>query len=84
MTNDMTAQKVLPRLSAELGIPGGQIAAVAKLLGEGNTDDGGHEDCLRQRRKKDERMIWGKVPYEELILTALECILALVEGKADE
>ena len=37
MTNDMTAQKVLPRLSAELGIPGGQIAAVAKLLGEGNT-----------------------------------------------
>lgn len=37
MTNDLTAQKVLPRLSAELGIPGGQIAAVAKLLGEGNT-----------------------------------------------
>ena len=37
MTNDMTAQKVLPRLSAELGIPGGQIAAVAKLLGEVNT-----------------------------------------------
>ena len=36
MTNDLTAQKVLPRLSAELGIPGGQIAAVAKLLGEGN------------------------------------------------
>lgn len=37
MTNDLTAQKVLPRLVAELGIPGGQIAAVAKLLGEGNT-----------------------------------------------
>ena len=37
MTNDLTAQKVLPRLSAELGISGGQIAAVAKLLGEGNT-----------------------------------------------
>ena len=37
MTNDLTAQKALPRLSAELGIPGGQIAAVAKLLGEGNT-----------------------------------------------
>ena len=37
MTNDLTAQKVLPRLAAELGIPGGQIAAVAKLLGEGNT-----------------------------------------------
>ena len=37
MTNDLTAQKALPRLVAELGIPGGQIAAVAKLLGEGNT-----------------------------------------------
>ena len=37
MTNEMNEQKVLPRLSAELGISGGQIAAVAKLLGEGNT-----------------------------------------------
>ena len=37
MTNDLNAQKVLPRLTAELGISGGQIAAVAKLLGEGNT-----------------------------------------------
>ena len=33
----MNAQKVLPRLSSELGISAGQIAAVARLLGEGNT-----------------------------------------------
>ncbi len=37
MTNDLNAEKVLPRLVSELGISGGQIAAVAKLLGEGNT-----------------------------------------------
>ncbi len=37
MTNDLNAQKVLPRLTAELGISAGQIAAVAKLLDEGNT-----------------------------------------------
>ena len=37
MTDDMNAQKVLPRLSSELGISAGQIAAVARLLGEGNT-----------------------------------------------
>ena len=33
----MNAAKVLPRLSAELGISAGQVAAVAKLLKEGNT-----------------------------------------------
>ncbi len=37
MTNDLNAQTILPRLSSELGIPGGQIAAVAKLLNDGNT-----------------------------------------------
>ncbi len=37
MITDTNAQKVLPRLTAELGIAAGQIAAVAKLLGEGNT-----------------------------------------------
>ena len=36
MTEETTVQ-VLPRLSAELGITARQIAAVAKLLGEGNT-----------------------------------------------
>ena len=37
MSIDTNAAKVLPRLSAELGISTGQVAAVAKLLGEGNT-----------------------------------------------
>ena len=37
MMNDLNAQTILPRLSTELGIPGGQIAAVAKLLNDGNT-----------------------------------------------
>ena len=37
MSIDTNAAKVLPRLSAELGISAGQVAAVAKLLGEGNT-----------------------------------------------
>ncbi len=37
MINDLNAQTILPRLSTELGIPGGQIAAVAKLLNDGNT-----------------------------------------------
>ena len=37
MNIDTNAAKVLPRLSAELGISTGQVAAVAKLLGEGNT-----------------------------------------------
>ena len=34
---DAIAAKVLPRLSSELGIPGGQVAAVARLFAEGNT-----------------------------------------------
>ena len=37
MMNDLNAQTILPRLSTELGISGGQIAAVAKLLNDGNT-----------------------------------------------
>ena len=37
MNVDENAAKVLPRLSAELGISAGQVAAVAKLLKEGNT-----------------------------------------------
>ena len=37
MTNDMNVAKVLPRLSSELKISAGQIAAVAKLFAEGNT-----------------------------------------------
>lgn len=37
MTTEDTTLKVLPRLSAELKISAGQIAAVAKLLAEGNT-----------------------------------------------
>ena len=37
MTNELNAQQVLPRVSAELGITPGQIAAVARLLNEGNT-----------------------------------------------
>ena len=37
MKTDDNAAKVLPRLSAELGISAGQVAAVAKLLKEGNT-----------------------------------------------
>ena len=37
MSYDLNAQLVLPRLTTELGISAGQIAAVAKLLGEGNT-----------------------------------------------
>jgi len=37
MNREDNAAKVLPRLSAELGISAGQIAAVAKLLKEGNT-----------------------------------------------
>ena len=37
MSYDLNAQLVLPRLTAELGIPAGRIAAVAKLLDEGNT-----------------------------------------------
>ena len=37
MNADENAAKVLPRLSAELGISAGQVAAVAKLLKEGNT-----------------------------------------------
>ena len=35
--NTEATTKVLPRLSAELGISAGQIAAVAKLFAEGNT-----------------------------------------------
>ena len=37
MNIEANAAKVLPRLSAELGISVGQVAAVAKLLKEGNT-----------------------------------------------
>ena len=37
MSTETNAAKVLPRLSAELSIPAGQVAAVAKLLKEGNT-----------------------------------------------
>ena len=37
MNMDAIAAKVLPRLSSELGIPGGQVAAVARLFAEGNT-----------------------------------------------
>ena len=37
MSTEANAAKVLPRLSAELSIPAGQVAAVAKLLKEGNT-----------------------------------------------
>ena len=37
MNIEANAAKVLPRLSAELGISAGQVAAVAKLLKEGNT-----------------------------------------------
>ena len=37
MNTETNAVKVLPRLSAELGISAGQVAAVAKLLKEGNT-----------------------------------------------
>ena len=37
MTTDVNVTKVLPRLSAELKISAGQIAAVAKLFAEGNT-----------------------------------------------
>ncbi|MBO7686201.1 MAG: RNA-binding transcriptional accessory protein [Kiritimatiellae bacterium] len=37
MSTETNAAKVLPRLSAELNISAGQVAAVAKLLKEGNT-----------------------------------------------
>ncbi|MGN0852340.1 MAG: Tex family protein [Kiritimatiellia bacterium] len=37
MISEETTVQALPRLSAELGIAARQIAAVAKLLGEGNT-----------------------------------------------
>ena len=37
MNAETNTAKVLPRLSAELNIPAGQVAAVAKLLKEGNT-----------------------------------------------
>ena len=37
MNTETNTAKVLPRLSAELNIPAGQVAAVAKLLKEGNT-----------------------------------------------
>ncbi len=37
MSTESNVAKVLPRLSAELGISAGQVAAVAKLLKEGNT-----------------------------------------------
>ncbi len=37
MTAEETTVKVLPRLSAEIGISAGQVAAVARLLAEGNT-----------------------------------------------
>ena len=37
MSAESNVAKVLPRLSAELGIAAGQVAAVAKLLKEGNT-----------------------------------------------
>ena len=37
MMTDMNVTKVLPRLSSELKISAGQIAAVAKLFAEGNT-----------------------------------------------
>ena len=37
MSTETNTAQVLPRLSAELSIPAGQVAAVAKLLKEGNT-----------------------------------------------
>ena len=37
MKEETNAAKVLPRISAELGISAGQVAAVAKLLKEGDT-----------------------------------------------
>lgn len=37
MTAEETTVKILPRLSAEIGISAGQVAAVARLLAEGNT-----------------------------------------------
>ena len=37
MSTETNVAKVLPRLSAELGISAGQVAAVATLLKEGNT-----------------------------------------------
>ena len=37
MSTETNTAQVLPRLSAELGISAGQVAAVAKLLKEGNT-----------------------------------------------
>ena len=37
MSTEKNMAQVLPRLSAELGISAGQVAAVAKLLDEGNT-----------------------------------------------